>query len=177
MSLDTIFRALKFASAKHRDQRRKDIEASPYINHPIDVAQILAVEGGITDETTLVAAILHDTLEDTETTIDELRKLFGDKVTDIVIELTDDQSIPRAERYEVQKQKAVHYSNEAKLIRLADKISNIRDATASPPPKWSPERVQGHKDQAVAVVTILGGTHEALERVFTAALAGPYRKD
>jgi guanosine-3',5'-bis(diphosphate) 3'-pyrophosphohydrolase len=171
VSLNLITRALRFAAQKHRDQRRKDIEASPYINHPVEVMHILAVEAGIDDPVILAAALLHDTLEDTETTIDELRKNFGDAVTDIVIEVTDDQSPPRLERYAQQLKKVPHYSYGAKLIRLADKIANIRDVIISPPPKWSAERVQGHKDHGAKVVELLRGTHETLERLFAEAYA------
>ena len=91
--LPLLFDALAFAAHKHRDQRRKDASASPYINHPIALARILSVEGGITDPVALTAAILHDTIEDTETTADELRAAFGDEVTEVVLEVTDDQGI------------------------------------------------------------------------------------
>lgn len=165
-----LTKALVFAAHKHRDQRRKDIEASPYINHPIAVMSILHLEGGIDDTDTLVAAILHDTLEDTETTYEELVNNFGVKIADIVVELTDDQSIERIERYVQQAQKASRYSPEAKLIRIADKIANARDAIASPPPKWSPERLQGHLQQSVTIMGILRGTHRDLEDIFDALL-------
>lgn len=162
-----IIRALSFAAHKHRDQRRKDVEASPYINHPIDVMTILAIEGGIDDADVLAAAILHDTLEDTETTPEELTRAFGKKISDIVVELTDDQSAPRPARYQEQLDKAPHYSEEAKLVRLADKIANTRDATRSPPPMWSIDRLAGHFAQSYNVVEILRGkTHSGLESIF-----------
>lgn len=164
-----LIRALKFAAQKHRDDRRKDVEASPYINHPIDVMSILAIEAGITDTDTLAAALLHDTLEDTDTSIEELRESFGPKITSIVIELTDDQELPRAERYAIQADKATRYSPEAKLIRLADKIANTRDASKSPPPSWSRERLLGHFNQSLSVVALIRGAHPVLEEIFDEA--------
>ena len=106
----TLIDAVAFAAHKHRNQRRKDVEASPYINHPIALARVLAVEGGVSDEKTLVAAVLHDTLEDTETTFDELRKRFGRKVADVVAEVTDDKSLPKAKRKHLQVEHAPHLS-------------------------------------------------------------------
>ena len=114
-----LFSALAFAAHKHRDQRRKDAEASPYINHPIALARVLTVEGGVTDPTTLVAAILHDTIEDTETTAEELRELFGAVVTAVVLEVTDDKSLPKAERKRLQIDQAPQLSNRGKLVKLA----------------------------------------------------------
>ena len=75
-----ILRAIDFAARKHRDQRRKDEEASPYINHPISVSLLLADIGGIADAEVLSAAILHDTLEDTDTTTEELEAVFGMRI-------------------------------------------------------------------------------------------------
>src|SRR5207244_7842625 len=90
--------ALKFAAEKHRNQRRKDADASPYINHPIAVAAVLATEAGVTDEATLLAALLHDTVEDTETTVQELQQLFGPVVAALVGEMSDDKSLPKEAR-------------------------------------------------------------------------------
>src|SRR5579864_8227138 len=96
--LQVILRATAFAADKHRDQRRKDEAASPYINHPIALANILVNEGGVTDPVVVVAALLHDTVEDTETTRQELETLFGNDVAHVVMEVTDDKSLPKAER-------------------------------------------------------------------------------
>ena len=125
--------ALAFAAHKHRNQRRKDVDASPYINHPIALARVLAVEVGVNDHKTLGAAILHDTVEDTETTLDELREHFGGKVADVVAEMTDDKSLPKQQRKELQVEYAPTLSKRAKLVKLADKICNLRDVATSPP--------------------------------------------
>src|SRR3982074_2455712 len=95
-ALAAILKALHFAADKHRDQRRKDIEASPYINHPIEVAELVARVGGINDPVTLQGAILHDTIEDTKTTPEELEAAFGPEVRRLVEEVTDDTSLPKA---------------------------------------------------------------------------------
>jgi len=135
-SLAQIMRALKFAAAKHRDQRRKDVQASPYINHPIALAVILADEVGVTDTAVICAALLHDTVEDTETTIDELVERFGAEVASIVAEVTDDKTLPKSERKKQQIEHARTASEKARLVKLADKIANLRDIATSPPADW-----------------------------------------
>jgi len=167
--MNRIICAISFAAEKHRSQRRKDIEASPYINHPIALANILANEAGIEDEKVLVAAILHDTIEDTETTAEELAALFGDEVTAIVLEVSDDKSLPKAERKRLQIEHAPTISRRAKLVKLADKTANLRDITASPPAGWSLQRQREYFDWAKAVVDGLRGIHQTLERLFDEA--------
>jgi guanosine-3',5'-bis(diphosphate) 3'-pyrophosphohydrolase len=110
---------------------------SPYINYPIALARILSVEGSIAVPVALTAAILHNTIEDTETTAEELRAAFGDEVTEVVLEVTDDKALPKAERKRLQVEHAPHISECAKLVKLADKIANLRDIGASPPADWS----------------------------------------
>ena len=163
--MNRVISAISFAADKHRNQRRKDIEASPYINHPIALANILANEAGIEDEKVLVAAILHDTIEDTETTSQELADLFGDDVTAIVLEVTDDKSLPKAERKRLQVEHAPTISRRAKLVKLADKIANLRDIAANPPADWPLQRQQEYFDWAKAVVDGLRGIHQTMERI------------
>ena len=117
-------------------------EASPYVNHLIEVAELLAREGGVTDVITLQAAILHDTLEDTETTPAELDAHFGVEVRRIVEEVTDDQTLSKAERKRLQIVHARHLSERAKLVKLADKIANLRSLLLAPPVKWSLKQKQ-----------------------------------
>ena len=167
--MNRIISAISFAADKHRNQRRKDIEASPYINHPIALANILANEASIEDEKVLVAAILHDTIEDTETTAAELADLFGDDVTAIVLEVSDDKSLPKAERKRLQVEHAPTISRRAKLVKLADKIANLRDIATSPPADWPLQRQQEYFDWAKAVVDGLRGIHQTLERLFDEA--------
>ena len=171
MSAAAIVKSTQFAAEKHKNQRRKDADASPYINHPIALANVLANEGGVVDATVLCAAVLHDTIEDTETTADELRQLFGDKVTSIVLEVTDDKSLAKEVRKEEQVRHAPHISTEAKLVKLADKICNLRDILASPPADWSAERKQAYFDWAARVVAGLRGVHPGLEALFDGLLA------
>ena len=128
-----LLEALHFAAAKHRDQRRKDVVASPYINHPIAVARLLASEGGVTDLVTLQGAILHDTIEDTETTPEELERHFGPAVRQLVAEVTDDKGLSKGDRKRLQIEHAPHLSLQAQQIKIADKTANVYDITASPP--------------------------------------------
>ena len=160
-----LLHALELASVRHRDQRRKDQEKSPYINHPIAVASLLA-EHGVTDPTALLAAILHDTIEDTKTTRDELVAAFGEDVAACVCEVTDDKSLPKAQRKELQVEHAAHLSAAAKLVKLADKICNVRDIVDSPPADWPETRRQEYLDWARRVVDGLRGAHPGLERAF-----------
>src|SRR5262245_37053380 len=131
-----LLQALHFSADKHRNQRRKDRGASPYINHPIEVATVLATVAGVTDLTTLIAAVLHDTIEDTATTGDELEAAFGREVRLLVEEMTDDKRLTKHERKRLQIVHAARASHRAKLIKIADKICNVRDVTHAPPDGW-----------------------------------------
>jgi len=169
--LPLIIEALQFAARKHRDQRRKDREASPYVNHPIDLAHVLCNEAGIEDPVVLAAALLHDTVEDTDTTEQELIGHFGPEIASIVMEVTDDKSLPKARRKRLQVEHAPHASERARLVKLADKICNLRDMAGSPPANWSLERRREYFDWAREVVEGLRGTHPVLERLFDEACA------
>jgi guanosine-3',5'-bis(diphosphate) 3'-pyrophosphohydrolase len=164
-----ILAALQFAAFKHRDQRRKDHAASPYINHPIALANVLWNEGGVHDAAVICAALLHDTIEDTETTADEIEEAFGKRIARIVLEVTDDKLLPKAERKRRQILHAPHLSRAAKLVKLADKICNLRDVAVSPPPTWSLRRRRQYFDWAKKVIAGLRGTHRKLEAAFDAA--------
>ena len=164
-------KAIAFAAEKHRHQRRKDAHASPYINHPIALANVLAVEAGIRDTRVLCAAILHDTIEDTETTADELREEFGAEITAIVLEVTDDTTLPSQERKRLQVEHAPLASAEAKLVKLADKICNLRDVLAAPPAHWAVERKRAYVRWAEQVIAGVRGVHPALESAFDELIA------
>jgi len=167
--LALLFRALAFAAHKHRDQRRKDAEASPYINHPIALAEVLAGEGGVADAEVLAAALLHDTIEDTATTAGELREEFGERIAAMVEEVTDDKNLPKAERKRLQIVHAAGLSAGAKLVKLADKICNLRDVADRPPAKWDLQRRQEYFEWAKRVIDGVRGIHPGLEAAFDAA--------
>ncbi len=164
--LTQLLKALHFAADKHRDQRRKDVGASPYINHPIEVAELLARVGGITDLVTLQGAILHDTIEDTKTTPEELEAVFGPEVRGVVEEVTDDTLLPKVDRKRLQIEHAPHLSERAKHIKLADKISNVRSVTETPPANWPLTRRQEYLGWADDVVAGLRGSNPALENLY-----------
>ena len=167
--LATVLKAAWFASDKHRNQRRKDVEASPYINHPLALAHVLATEGGVSDPVVIAAALLHDTVEDTETTPEELVREFGPAIASIVAEVTDDKTLEKAERKRLQVIKSPTKSHSAKLVKLADKICNLRDIAASPPADWNSERRRQYFDWAADVVAGIRGTNERLEAAFDQA--------
>ena len=169
--LALLLKALAFAAHKHRDQRRKDAEASPYINHPIELADVLVNEGGITDVEVLCAALLHDTVEDTDTTHEELANAFGSRIARVVAEVTDDKRLPKDERKRLQIEHAPTLSHEAKLVKLADKLCNLRDVAERPPAKWDLARRREYYDWAKRVVDGMRGTHARLEAAFDAAYA------
>ena len=122
--MSLLIRSLEFAAGKHRMQRRNDEEASPYINHPIALMKVLCIEAGVRHTTILSAAALHDTVEDKETTGQELELVFGSEIASIVSELTDDKSPPKGGWKRMQIEHAPHMS---RLVKLADKICNLRD--------------------------------------------------
>ena len=170
--MDDIARLIKatdFAARKHRLQKRKDAEASPYINHPLALARVLRLEAGVEDVDVIIAAILHDTVEDTETTLEELEREFGPCIAGIVAEVTDDPSLAKAERKRLQVEKAPRASSRAKLVKLADKICNLRDVADSPPARWGLERRRGYFEWAKAVIDGVRGIHPRLEALFDEA--------
>lgn len=166
-----ILKAASFAAEKHRGQLRKDVEATPYINHPLEVARILAEEGGVADAEIIAAALLHDTIEDTETTEPELASNFGSTVARMVAEVTDDKTImDREERKRLQVSNASHKSVGAALVKLADKISNVRDVGSRPAVGWSVARRLEYLDWAQRVVGALPVKSHILIQVFQLAL-------
>ena len=165
-SIPILIRAIAFAAEKHRFQRRKDKDKSPYINHPIALANLLVNEAGRSETEVICGAILHDTIEDTETTAEELAVNFGTSVRDSVLEVTDDKSLLKEVRKQQQIDHSPHLSDGAKLIKLADKICNLRDVSNSPPANWSLERRRGYFDWAKSVIDGLRGIDAALEDIF-----------
>jgi guanosine-3',5'-bis(diphosphate) 3'-pyrophosphohydrolase len=165
-----LLRAIDFAARKHRDQRRKGAEASPYINHPIAVALLLAEIGGVTDTEILAAAILHDTLEDTDTTAEDLTAAFGALIRKIVEEVTDDKTLRKDARKRRQIDHAAHLSADAVFIKLGDKIANVLDVTHSPPANWDIDRRREYLEWAEAVVSHCPSVNAALERHFAQVL-------
>jgi len=172
----TLLRAARFAAERHRDQRRKDAEASPYINHPLAVAGVLAVEGGVVEETLLVAALLHDTVEDTETSFREIEEVFGSRVRWLVEEVTDDASLPKKTRKQLQVEHAPRLSSSAKQLKMADKICNVRDIVESPPADWSQQRKTEYLEWTEQVVAGCRGVNQKLDAIYDAALAAARRR-
>ena len=164
--LKLFLNALQFAAHKHKDQRRKDCDATPYINHPIALASIMCNEANVMDIEAICGALLHDTVEDTDTSPEELEREFGAVIKSIVMDVTDDKGLDKPARKQAQIDHAAHISDQAKLVKLADKISNLRDIASSPPEGWSVERCQTYFDWAKKVIDELRGVHPELEAIF-----------
>lgn len=164
-------RAADFAARKHINQRRLGADEAPYINHPLAVAAVLASVGGVTDPVTLAAALLHDTIEDTDTTAEELAAQFGPEVAHVVREVSDDKALPKAERKRLQVVHAPTLTERAKLVKLADKICNVTDIRTTPPEHWSHSRRESYVQWAAEVVSGLRGIHTELEAHFDAVVA------
>lgn len=167
--LALVLKAAAFAAEKHRRQRRKDLHATPYINHPLALASVLSVEAGVSDPEVIAAALLHDTLEDTETTAAELRAAFGERVAAIVEEVSDEPGLGDEERRRRQVEHAPHLSPGARLVKLADKIANLRDVAERPPHAWGLSRKREYFDWTAQVIAGLRGTHPVLEALFAQA--------
>merc|ERR1712062_137362 len=165
LTMEDVMKAADFAARKHKDQRRKNKSATPYINHPLGVANILTSEGKISDPIVIQAALLHDTVEDTDTTIEEIGDVFGDKIKQIVAEVTDDKALPKQTRKQVQIDTAHKKSPEAKLVKLADKLYNLRDLDSvdGTPAGWEEKRVHEYFVWAFNVVKGLRGSNAAME--------------
>lgn len=166
MTHKRLLEAIDYAAHRHRHQRRKDVEQLPYINHPISVATLLATEGQVDEPEVLITAILHDLIEDTDTSGNDIEQRFGPRVRQYVEEVTDNKSLPKQQRKQLQIEHAARGSDQAKLVKLADKICNIRDLTDAPPAGWDVERRREYFDWAKSVVDQLGGVNEALEKLF-----------
>ena len=166
IAIPALMDATLFAAEKHRGQKRKDARGTPYINHPIMVANLIANIGGITDVEVLQAALLHDTVEDTETTADEIEGRFGYAVRSLVMEVTDDKSLEKQERKQLQIEHAPNLSPRAKVIKLADKIANLSDLVTSPPVGWELERQQRYVSWSNAVVEGCRGHESFLEMYY-----------
>lgn len=164
--ISLILKAFKFAAHKHQDQRRKNETQSPYINHLIAVSETLWEIGKIRDMDTIAAGILHDTLEDTDTSPQELEITFGKKICSIVEEVTDDKTLPKQERKRLQIENARNATPEARYVKLADKICNVGDLIDSPPVGWSLQRRIEYVDWAENVINRLRGSHTLLEEHF-----------
>lgn len=161
--IERYTKCMNFAAIKHRDQRRKDPEGTPYINHPIGVAHIIASEGHVHDLEILMAALLHDTVEDTETTFEEIEENFGVEIRKIVADVTDDKSLPKHERKALQIEHAKTVSPKSKVVKLADKLYNLRDLQKATPKGWTDERCEQYFEWAKKVVDNLRGTNKHLE--------------
>jgi len=159
-------RALDFAARKHVHQRRKGAAAEPYINHLSEVTRLLAEATGGGDTVLVLCGLLHDAIEDTDTTIDELTAEFGRKVATVVAEVTDDKSLPKAVRKRLQIERAAAKSARAKMVKLADKTSNLRALVDSPPANWDLARKREYVAWARAVADGCRGVNSDLERWF-----------
>lgn len=164
--LSKLLQAISFSAKKHRYQRRKGGDAEPYINHPLEVANLLVNVGKVQDINILIAAVLHDTVEDTDTSADEITNIFGAEVCGMVLEVTDDKSLPKQRRKELQIEHAPHLSFGAKQIKLCDKISNVTDVLNNPPSDWSKQRKDEYIAWAGKVVDGLRGVNKDLEDYF-----------
>jgi guanosine-3',5'-bis(diphosphate) 3'-pyrophosphohydrolase len=166
-----VLEALAFSADRHRHQKRKGRLASPYINHPIDVALIIVRDGGVTTAPVLTAALLHDTIEDTDTTAAELAERFGAEVATIVQEVSDEPGLPKPEQRRRQETGAHLLSYGARLIRIADKTANVRDLVDDPPSTWSVRLRREYLEWTRRVVDRVRGTNEGLERAYDDAYA------
>jgi guanosine-3',5'-bis(diphosphate) 3'-pyrophosphohydrolase len=164
--LNLVIRAAYFAGEKHRLQRRSDVEQTPYINHPLELAHILTEEGGINCLDTICASLLHDTLEDTDTSSDELKKHFGDVIASIVMEVSNDMTLSSQQRRVYELEKVVSLSHKAKLVKIADKLANIRDVSTMPPMGWTREKKQDYFDFALEIINQIGSVSPRLHQIF-----------
>ena len=166
--------AILYAASSHAGQLRKDC-VTPYINHPIEVMHLLVYTGGIEDHEILMAAVLHDVIEDTSVTAEDIAERFGKNVASVVLELTDDVTQPKEERKRLQLQNAGKLSRAARLIRISDKICNVYDMLYAPPGNWDLKRRKEYIEWANAVVKKISGTNEGLESHFEELIEESFR--
>lgn len=160
--MDAVMYACHFAAICHTKQRRKDQDKTPYINHPIEVANFLT-HYGVTDRDTICGALLHDVVEDTHGTEADIKQLFNDNVAKIVMECSDDKNLSKVQRKRLQITHALHISDQAKLVKLADKYSNIFGLLTNPPSSWSQEEIKGYVYWGMAVCRNLYGVNPSID--------------
>ncbi|MEN6483046.1 MAG: HD domain-containing protein, partial [Anaerolineaceae bacterium] len=164
--LSLYFSALRFAADRHSNQRRKGTESAPFVNHLIEVSYLLWKVGGIRDPQILAAGVLHDVIEDTPTQPTEVAERFGSAVLNLVQEVSDDKSLPKQVRKDLQIEHALTLSADARPIKLADKIANVMDVVQAPPQGWSLTRIREYIDWSERVVNQIRGSNPALEACF-----------
>jgi GTP diphosphokinase / guanosine-3',5'-bis(diphosphate) 3'-diphosphatase len=164
--IEPVLTAALYAAEKHAQQKRKGVAGAPYVNHLLEVAHLIATNSDDADTNLLVAALLHDVVEDTPVTITEVEERFGGDVAGLVAEVTDDKSLPKEKRKALQVQNAPRKSPRAQSIKLADKISNLRSIISSPPVEWSYERKRQYFDWAKQVVDGLNAPNARLKAEF-----------
>jgi GTP diphosphokinase / guanosine-3',5'-bis(diphosphate) 3'-diphosphatase len=175
--ISLIVKALEFAARRHKNQVRKGADKTPYINHPIQVAGLLVNKAGEKDPVLISAAFLHDVIEDTVQTVEEreelitqIREKFGEEVLSLTLAGTDDKTLPKEERKKQQIEHAPSLSDNAKMLKIADKIWNLRDISTNPPEWWSVERILEYHDWAEAVVAGMRGVSKILDDIFDETL-------
>ena len=166
-----VLRAADLAAQWHVHQRRKGAAGEPYINHLLEVSHLVTQATNGSEPNVVIAALLHDAIEDQDVTAQTIASEFGQHIANIVLEVTDDKSLPKNERKRLQIGTAPHKSREAKLVKLADKISNIRAIANSPAPDWTVRRKLEYVRWAKDVVAGLRGTSPWLEEKFDEAVA------
>jgi GTP diphosphokinase / guanosine-3',5'-bis(diphosphate) 3'-diphosphatase len=167
--ISLLARAWNFSAQRHSNQKRKGEAQEPYVNHLAEVAELVAIATNGLDANLVAAAVLHDTVEDTNTLPAELASVFNVDIADLVGEVTDDKSLGKAERKQLQIQHAASKSDRAKVIKLADKTSNLRSLVKSPPVNWNLQRRQEYLDWALDVAKGLRGVNTWLEAQFDEA--------
>ena len=166
-----VLKAAAFSAHEHREHRRRDIKRTPYINHPLAVAEALCVEGRVRDPEILAAALLHDTLEDTTTTYAELHREFGSRIAVLVAEVSDDRTMHKAKRKRVQVDRAASLSSAAQQIKIADKLCTVRDILERPPARWTTKRKRAYFEWAKKVVDRVRSANPEIAAKFDAAYA------
>jgi guanosine-3',5'-bis(diphosphate) 3'-pyrophosphohydrolase len=166
-----VLKAADVAACWHANQRRKGAAQEPYVNHLLEVATLVAEATGGDDPQLVIAALLHDAVEDCETPRELIEELFGKDVATLVLEVTDDKKLDKAERKRLQIENAPHKSLRARTLKLADKISNVRALATSPATDWSIGRKIEYLKWSRAVVERLKGTNGCLEEKFDEATA------
>ena len=164
-----IMAAARFAAEKHAQQKRKGENGEPYFNHLLEVADLVAASSPHLDVELVMAAFLHDTVEDTGVTLQEVEQRFGKDVADLVAEVTDDKSLPKETRKQLQVEHTPEKSSRAQTLKLADKISNLRAIISSPPVGWSRERKQQYFEWARQVVSGIASPNQFLKSEFDKA--------
>jgi len=173
---EAVLGAAIFATEKHKSQVRSNEKKTPYIIHPIEVADLVMKIGHVYDKDVLITALLHDVMDDTQTTYEQITSLYGTKVSSYLEEMTSKQGLSLKEQKKQQIMQAFRQNPSVAIIKLSDKLSNLKTLATSPPPSWSRDRIDQYFQWAQTVIENLPESNQLLKKAVKNVISDYWEK-